>query len=291
MIPSPNQTSDPLSVEETSLQSEWAARQQALGNVPQAVLLRNLPVALNHLLDGWHRSVLQWSLAPLRRGTSCWIADLGCGYGRMVTEVESMGFANVIGLDYEAGFCRQFHLDHGPAVRGSIACPPFAADSLSGAYAITAFMYVGIEGATEGLKSLDASLLPGARVLLLEAGAEFNNAARKILRKKRSQSLAVSGFTREEMHSLMLPSHWRKVASGNNFWMTAMLPLLMVFARWPRAFGALSALAMHFDRPRAGFRDRGMRKLCLHRWILCEKRTDDAATSQGRRGAFQSNQM
>ncbi len=108
MNPSPNQVSDPSSVEETSLQSEWAARQQALGNVPQAVLLRILPVALNHLLDGWHRRRRNGRWHPCAANPRAGSQTLGCGYGRIATEVESMGFANVIGLDYEAVFVASF---------------------------------------------------------------------------------------------------------------------------------------------------------------------------------------
>lgn len=259
------------SAAETQLQSDWATRQQALGNVPQAVLLRNLPPGVNGLLDIWHRAVLHWSLAPLARAPSSWIADLGCGYGRMATEVEAMGFRNVIGLDYEAGFCRQYQLDHDHAVRGSIAQPPFAAGTLSGAYAITAFMYVGLDRAIQGLKMLDTSLLPGARILLMEAGAEFHSASRWVLRQKRTQSLAVSGFTRSELGEALLPGGWRKIASGSNAATTMLLPLLMTFRRWPRVFDALSAAAMRLDRPQHGFRDRGVRRFCLHRWVLCEK--------------------
>ncbi|MEO7199977.1 MAG: class I SAM-dependent methyltransferase [Dokdonella sp.] len=270
-----NQADDSQTSAESQLRADWTARQKTFGNVPQAVLLKNLPTSINDLIDTWHRVVLQWSLSPLSNNPSALIADLGCGYGRMTTTVKAMGFENIIGLDYEAGFCRQYQLDHGMAVRGTIAHPPFVDSSLAGAYAITAFMYVGANGATEGLSELDASLLPGARVLLMEAGAEFNNAVRKILPGKRSQSLAVTGFTRSEMQDLLLPRGWNTVASGNNFWTTMLLPLLLASRRWSRLFNALSGLAMHLDRPRPGLRDRRAKQLSLHRWILCEKPVSD----------------
>lgn len=259
---------------EPQLHADWATRQQTLGNVPQAVLLKNLPIEVNDLLDAWHRAVLQWSFTPLASNPTAPIADLGCGYGRMATAVKALGFENVVGLDYEAGFCHKYLLDQGLAVRGSIAHPPFAANSLAGAYAITAFMYLGVDRATEGLAELDASLRPGARVLLVEAGAEFNNAVRKILRGKRSQSLAVRGFSQTEMGDSLLPSGWSKVASGNNFWMTMLLPLLIAIARWPRLFGTLSKLIMRLDRPRSGLRDHWAKQLSLHRWVVCEKPLD-----------------
>lgn len=260
---------------EVKLQSDWAARQVELGNVPQAVLLRNLPSGVNGLLDRWHRALLRWSLAPLAPAPETWIADLGCGYGRMAGEAAQMGFANVIGLDYEAGFCRQYQRDRGLAVRGSIAQPPFAASSLSAAYSITALMYVGVDHAAEGLRSIDASLRPGARVLLLEAGSEFNGLSRVVLRRKRTQSLAVSGFSHAELHRI-LPNGWRKVATGGNSAATLLLPLLLLTRRWPRMFDALSEMAMRMDRPRPGFHDRGWRRMCLHRWILCEKPVNSA---------------
>ena len=251
-------------------QSEWTARQLELGNVPQAVLLRNLPAGVNGLLDRWHRALLRWSLAPIAREPDTWIADLGCGYGRMAHEAAQMGFTNVIGLDYEAGFCRQYQLNQGLAVRGSIAQPPFATNTLSAAYAITVLMYVGIARASEGLHALNAGLRPGARVLLLESGAEFNRLSRIALRRKRTQALAVAGFTRKELYC-MLPTGWRRVAAGSNAGMTLLLPLLLACRRWPRLFAALSTLALRMDHPRPGFHDRGWRRLCLHRWVLCEK--------------------
>ncbi len=256
---------------ESAFESDWSARQRALGNVPQAVLLKNLPARVNELIDSWHRAILRWSLAPVARTPSDWIVDLGCGYGRMAGEARSMGFTNVIGLDYEAGFCRQYQCDHALAVRGSIAQPPFAAHSLTAAYAITAFMYVGMNHAREGLRRLDASLAPGARVLLLESGAEFNQASRKILRKKLKQSLAVDGFSQQELGEGLLPTGWRPIASGTNFWITASLPFLIMFVRWPRTFAKLAKVLMKLDRPRSDFRDNGWRRFGLHRWILCEK--------------------
>lgn len=256
---------------DAKLQSEWMQRQQALGNVPQAVLLRNMPLGVNGLLDSWHRAVLQWSLSTLEPSASTWIADLGCGYGRMASESRALGFEHVVGLDYEAGFCRQYQLDYEFAVRGSIADPPFSAGSLAAAYAVTAFMYVGVERAAHGLRALDACLQPGARILLLEAGSEFNTLARMVFRGKRKQSLAVSGFSRQELGEQVLPPGWRTLATGCNPMTTLLLPVLLLLGHFPRAFAALAALAMSWDRPRLAMRDRGWRRLCLHRWVLCEK--------------------
>lgn len=252
------------------LQSEWCLRQTELGNVPQAVLLRNLPPPINGLIDKWHRNLLRWFLMPFSRQPEVWIADLGCGYGRMAQEATAMGIMNVIGLDYEHGFCKKYQIDHGLAVRGSIAKPPFAESTLSAAYSITSLMYIGIDDAKKGLELLDESLQPGARILLLEAGSEFNRISRFFLRKKKSQKLAVSGLSRAHLREIV-PDSWRIVASGSNAGATALLPFLLLCSNWRLTFRALTDLALWIDRPLEKDRDLRWRKLGLHRWIACEK--------------------
>ncbi|WP_256646266.1 class I SAM-dependent methyltransferase [Thermomonas paludicola] len=255
---------------DTRLQSDWSLRQAEFGNVPQAVLLRNLPPQVNELIDKWHRSLLRWILAPLVNQSDKWVADLGCGYGRMAHEAVTLGIQNVIGLDYEYGFCKKFQIDYGLAIRGSIAKPPFANSSISAAYSITSLMYIGIEDAARGLELLDDSLKPGSCILLLEAGSEFNRISRCFLRKKKSQQLAVNGLTRADLRRI-IPDSWRIVASGSNAGTTALLPFLLLCNRWHFAFGALSKLALWIDRPLKKDRDQRWRKLGLHRWVACEK--------------------
>lgn len=221
----------------------------------------------------WHRLLLRWLLAPLAHRQSAWVADLGCGYGRMANEVISMGIPNVAGLDFEHGFCKKYQADYGLAIRGSIAKPPFSNASLSAAYSITSLMYIGIRDATSGLKLLDDGLKPGARILLLEAGSEFNTISRLFLRSKKTQNLAVSGLSRSDLHA-MLPNSWRITASGSNIGMTMLLPALLLCKHWKTAFDALSKLALWMDRPLEKDRDRGWRKFGLHRWVACEKSAD-----------------
>lgn len=255
---------------ENRLQVDWTERQRIFGNAPQAVLLRNLPARVNDLLDEWHRTILCWSLAPVAARLSGYVVDLGCGYGRLANEALQMGFPQIVGLDYEAGFCRRFFLDYGFAVRGSITRPPFSAETLSAAYSVTALMYVHPQHAANGMLELDNSLKPGARILLLEAGAGFNKVARIIFRRKRMQALAVNGFSRNDLESIVAPE-WKRIASGSNAVMTCLLPLLLLLNRWPRIFARVSRVALWFDQPRIGLRDHGWRRFCLHRWILCEK--------------------
>ena len=252
------------------MQTDWSVRQAEFGNVPQAVLLRNLPPPVNGLIDKWHRSLLRWLLAPLADQPGAWVADLGCGYGRMAHEVVAMGIHNVAGLDYEHGFCRKYQDDYGLAIRGSIAKPPFSTASLSAAYSVTSLMYIGICDATKGLELLDDSLKPGARILLLEAGSEFNRISRFFLRKKKSQQLAVSGLSRPDLHG-MIPCSWRVTACGSNAGTTMLLPALLLCRHWHFAFDALSRLALWMDRPLEQDRDRWWRKYGLHRWTACEK--------------------
>lgn len=251
------------------LRSEWALRQSELGNLPQAVLLRNLSPEINEVIDAWHRDLLRWALAPLARTPGCWVADLGCGYGRLANEIATLGPHNVIGLDSESGFCRQYQADYGLAVRGSVDAPPFCSDVLSAAYSVTALMYVGKEGARTGLQRLSPSLKRGARILLLEAGAEFNGISRFVLRGKRTQALSVRGFSQHDLCSIV-PAEWKILATGANAGLSFLLPLLICLRRWSRGFTWVSNLARWIDRPADGLRDRGWRRVGLHRWVLCE---------------------
>lgn len=255
------------------LRADWASRQREFGNRPQAVLLRNLPAEINAGIDQWHRDLLRWALAPLLDTPTAWVVDLGCGYGRLAREATGMGFRNVIGLDFDAGFCRQYQADFGLAVRGSVDAPPFSNNALAAAYCVTSLMYVGTYGARRGLLRLDPSLQCGARVLLVEAGAEFNSLARSILRRKRTQTLSVRGFSSAEFHAI-IPGNWKMLANGSNAAMTLLLPLLLCVRRWTFAFTWISRLARRLDRPSAALADRGWRRAGLHRWVLCEKLQD-----------------
>lgn len=252
------------------LKQSWSQRQRALGNVPQAVLLKNLPVTVNALIDRWHRSVLHWILKE-DGDLAEWLLDLGCGYGRMTSTAREAGYSNIIGIDSEPGFCRQYQHDFGYAIRGSIAELPLRAATVGTAYAITAYMYLPPERMRSALKALDACLVPGARVLMLEPGSEFNQLLRSLLPGKRREQLAVPGFSVRQMLVELPPEEWRIIDAGCNLWTTLLLPLLILSARSATITRALNALASRLDAPCSRRRVKGLYRFALHRWVLFEK--------------------
>lgn len=246
---------------------DWEHRQQALGNTPRAVLMKGVPDAVNNTFDRWHRNVLRVAYAN-RIDSVGPTLDIGCGYGRLAEEMLSMGFEQIIGVDFSAGFCRQFAAHCGSAIRAEVALLPLAPLAIKNAYAVTALMYLKPADARRALQSLNASLLPGARVLILEPGAEFNRLARSFLRKKRGDLLARPGLTEAEFYEGIAPANWQRVANGSNTWMTLCLPLLLALARTSRLYAATERLTLWLDRPRLGSHRRWPGRYAIYRWAI-----------------------
>jgi len=258
---------NPVDTRHDQARRDWEQRQQTLGNTPRAVLMKGIPDAVNNTFDRWHRSVLRLAYAN-RVDIAGETLDIGCGYGRLAQEMLSLGFERIIGIDFSEGFCRQFATHHGPAIRADLAHLPLAPATLKNAYAVTALMYLEPADARRVFQSLDASLLPGARVLVLEPGAEFNRLARLLLRSKRIQPLTRPGLSDSEFHDGIAPATWRCVAHGSNAWTTVCLPLLLMTARMPRLYAWLERIALRFDRPRLVRRARWPGRYAIYRWAI-----------------------
>lgn len=250
-------------------QDDWERRQHDLGDVPRAVLMKGVPDALNDSIDCWHRTVLRMALEGRTKGSAPML-DLGCGYGRLAAQARSIGIDSIIGVDFSIGFCRCFAAAHGAAVRADAGRLPFAKNAFGNAYAITVLMYLRTPEAREALQSLDACLAPGARVLLLEPGAEFNRVARFFLRHKRNEPLARPGFTDTEFHTTLIPAGWQRIGRGANPWMTLALPLLIATSRMPRLYRAIAAAVLYLDRPRLRDPGRYFSRYALYRWAVYE---------------------
>ena len=94
--------------ETSSSRAEWTQRQQAFGNSPRAVLMKEVSPCINELIDIWHREVLRFAFSDRANSApSSMVLDVGCGYGRLATEARSMGFTNIVGIDFAEGFCKQ----------------------------------------------------------------------------------------------------------------------------------------------------------------------------------------
>jgi len=131
-------------------------------------------------------------------------------------------------------------------------------------------MYLDVERARDALFSLDRCVASGARILLLEPGAEFNRSARLLLRRKRSEPLARPGFTRSEFDDGIVPPAWRRLASGSNAWTTALLPMLILWNRFEGISRGIGALCAYLDRPRSGDQLKFLGRYALHRWAVYE---------------------
>lgn len=250
-------------------QNEWETRAATHGNTPRAVLLKGLPDSVNALIDQWHRTVLRKAFHDVTSSEKP-VLDIGCGYGRLAREVASMKLGRVVGIDYTPDFCRLFRSKYGDAVCGNLASLPFADATFSHAYAVTALMYLDVQQARDALVSLDRCVANGARILLLEPGAEFNRSARLLLRRKRNEPLARPGFTRSEFDDEIVPPGWRRLASGSNAWTTALLPMLILSNRFERISRGIGTLCAHLDRPRSGDQWKVLGRYALHRWAIYE---------------------
>ncbi len=258
---------NPFDSAHDEVRRDWEQRQQTLGNTPRAVLMKGIPDALNSTFDCWHRSVLRLAYAD-RVDTSTQTLDIGCGYGRLAEEMLSLGFERITGVDFSEGFCRQFASHFGPAVRADLTHLPFAPATLKNAYSVTALMYLDPVDARRVLQSLDHSLLPGARVLVLEPGAEFNRLARLFLRSKPLEPLTRPGLSDCEFHQGIAPKNWQCVANGSNAASTLFLPLLLVTTRMPRLYAMFESIALRLDRPKMIHRARWIGRYAIYRWAI-----------------------
>ena len=261
-------TGQPEHLAEDHGKSQWDARAQAHGSSPRAVLLKGLPASVNHTIDMWHRDVLRKALADVQHGSSP-ILDLGCGYGRLASEAYAMGIGPVVGVDYAPSFCRLFPQEFGGAVCASLKALPFATDAFSNAYVVTSLMYLQTKDAHNALLSLEKCLEPGARVLILEPGAEFHRIVRLALNSKRTETLARPGFTMQEFSRDIAPRYWRLIASGSNLWATILLPALIAFARFHGIYRWIESFCLRMDRP-AAHADAIVGRYALHRWAVYE---------------------
>jgi len=251
-----------------ALQQGWEDRQESLGDSPRAVLMKGVPDVVNLTIDRWHRRVLRAAFGGTH-ALSGRVLDIGCGYGRLADEMASMGAQQVVGLDFSPAFCRHFARRHGPAACGDLLHLPFAPTTFTAAYAVTCLMYLDAMQTREALRRLDECLVSGARVLLLEPGAEFNSLVRSLPGRRQRDRLARPGFTLEQFARQLAPSHWRPVASGSNTGMTVLFPLLLLCTRWSSLYSLVERLALRLDRPRASRKAAGGR-YAIYRWTVYE---------------------
>lgn len=252
----------------------WEDRQRQHGNEPRAVLMKGLHPLINEAIDAWHRDVVTTVFADgLTPGSGALLLDVGCGFGRLANEITGLGHTPV-GIDFTLGFCAEFADTHGNAVCGDQAALPFRDAVFAGAYSVTSMMYLDRNTVRLALDEIDRCLAPGGIALVLEPSREFNDLVRTLLPRKRSERLAMPGFSKQEFPEL-LPSSWRVMDSGSCRGLTYALPLLVATARWPRVCRFIAQQARRFDRTgRPSSRESRSRlkdSLSMYRWIACRK--------------------
>ena len=249
---------------------QWLTRQQEHGNSPRAVLMKGVPAPVNDLIDQWHKAVLRHAFdEPGRMGRSC--LDLGCGYGRLASEAAACGLCPVVGMDFTPGFCVDFAARHGPAVCGKLDALPFMDATFDASYCVTALMYLSVNDARSALLELDRSARPGAKILVIEPAREFNALVRFFARGKRNETLTQPGLSLHDITHAIVPPGWRRRAGGGCWWMTWLLPLLMVCARSPRLFRILANLVLRLDSPARTGRGLRLPRIAMYRWIVFDK--------------------
>lgn len=264
---------------DTNTRADWIARQQQQGNSPRAVLMKGLHPSINGTIDAWHRLVLRHVFSQVPTGhANLPTLDLGCGYGRLAGEAESCGQSPVIGIDFAHKFCVDFQRGGRSAVCGELCKLPFQSASFKSAYSVTALMYLTLAEARSALLDLNRCLIPGARILLLEPSFEFNSLVRSVLRKKRTETLARPGLTEAEMHKDLVPAQWRPVAAGGCAGLTALLPLLLITARFPALYRRIADAALRLSSPGSSLHV-GRSKFAMYRWVAYEKGEVDSSTS------------
>lgn len=252
------------------MREDWTLRQAGHGNEPRSVLMKGLHPRVNATLDQWHQRTLESAFeGVLLPVTPSAVLDLGCGYGRLGATARRIGLEPLFGMDFTLGFCKAFQRSHGPAICASLSHPPIADQSLSAVYAVTALMYVSHEQAKAALLALDRCLVPGGLAFFLEPSKEFNDMVRRVLPGKRTDALAVDGFTRADFEGGLAPAHWERVRSGANPWMTLALPILVVTAPVSRIYSAVERIAAWFESRRpAGSH---LPRFAMYRWALYRK--------------------
>lgn len=251
------------------VRKSWENRQQEHGNHPRAVLMKGLHPLINESIDLWHRDVMRRVFSDdLVHTNGAFILDVGCGFGRLADEITRFGHIP-IGIDFTQQFCVGFAAAYGNAICADQTALPFTDGAFVGSYSVTSLMYLEIDAVRRAVIELDRCLSTNGLMLILEPCREFNELVRMILPEKRSEQLAMPGFSLEEIREI-LPGNWIVEAAGNCRWLTFALPFLVVTTRWPKIYRCIAALARWLDKPGIGNRQPNGR-ITMYRWIACRK--------------------
>lgn len=249
----------------TDLRSRWEMRAAECRDAPVGVLFRGLSPALNQHLHRFHtRAVSKQFLPLLPQGAR--VLDLGCGYGRIGREIlDHRPDLILVGVDFAWPYCWRYRQNVADSVCADVACLPFAAGSFDAIVAVTVLMYVSPASRPAMMAQLISLLKPGGHLLMVEPSQEVLEIIARLRPSSAGHTTGGSGFGIREFHSITGPEI-RVLSAGGMSAFTAMLPILQLLNRFPRAQFPLLAMLERLDS-----RFGALSRWSLHRWLLGQR--------------------
>jgi trans-aconitate methyltransferase len=164
-------------MDRNQLEEEWRRRQLTFGNTKKAVLYKNFPAFLNKQIHNQH---IQFIVKNIKRNSKN-ILDVGCGYGRISSELKSRyPKINITGIEPCKEFSNHFEAEIGPCFNGSVE--EFSViENYDAILLITVLMYMG-NNITPVLHKLWESLVDGGQLICIEPAISSLIHIRKMLK-------------------------------------------------------------------------------------------------------------
>lgn len=181
----------------------WEKRAALFKNQKEAVMQQSLPAVINDYIHRLHAKEIT-DFLPVGR---CKCLDIGCGYGRLATEiVKSSSEAYICGVDISPTFVRLFNKNlrrRGRAKVADVRKLPFDSNYFDLIYCVVTLMY--LESPKEQQKAIGEMkrvLKPGGRIVLIEPNKFGDNIIklfgilpfilRNVMRKKKIETFGVT---------------------------------------------------------------------------------------------------
>jgi hypothetical protein len=172
----------------------------------------------------------------------------------------------MIGLELNPVYCRQYAAAIGPAVCGSVTRLPWQPECCDGALIVTMLMYVDRTRCRDAVESVVSCLRVGGIALFVDPGCEFMQLHRKLYATSGRPQSVGNGFKRKEYGALFENAPVSVLAKGSNSIFTAALPFLLLSARCPSLTRQVGRLAVFLDTQIPSFST-----FALHRWVLVRR--------------------
>lgn len=212
----------------------WDERYERYGATHRSAMFKGLPELVNQYLHAWQVQELMNAI-PKRQGQT--LLDLGCGYGRLASALESQNpLLKICGLDYSL---RALELlkpsSKAQAVQGSLKNLPFSSTTFDCIYCVTALMYLAPADQFAAVQEM-VRVLDGDGVgVLIENEVRGVNQLRWLgqLRNRSEQSVQGTNtieqtFSRQQIHTMFNQAGAQIIREAGCPIFTLALPLLIV---------------------------------------------------------------